>query len=209
VIGLLGISRDITERKKAEEELKKHHNHLGQLIKERTAELMQMNEELKWEISEHKLAGMALKKSEKELHAKSNSLEEINTALKVLLRQREEDRKGFEEKIVSNVKTLVLPYIEKIERCRLDSKERAILNIIKTNLNEIISPFLHTMKQFNLTPKEIQVAAFIKEGKTTKEIAEIMGVALSAINTHRNNLRKKLGLNNKKINLRSYLLSLK
>jgi DNA-binding CsgD family transcriptional regulator len=54
----------------------------------------------------------------------------------------------------------------------------------------------------------MQVAELIKEGKTTKEIARFMDISRFAIDTHRAHLRKKLGLTQKKINLRTYLSSL-
>jgi DNA-binding NarL/FixJ family response regulator len=74
----------------------------------------------------------------------------------------------------------------------------------------ITSPFFHSLSSnyINLTPKEIQVANLIKDGKTTKEIADIIGVCQGAISLHRDHIRKKMGLNNKKINLNTYLTSL-
>ena len=59
-----------------------------------------------------------------------------------------------------------------------------------------------------MTAKELQVATLVREGKANKEIADLMSVSLNTIEIHRYNLRKKLGLRNKKVNLRSYLLSL-
>jgi DNA-binding CsgD family transcriptional regulator len=50
----------------------------------------------------------------------------------------------------------------------------------------------------NLTPREIQIANLIEIGKTTKEIADIEGLSARTIEFHRDNLRKKLGLKNKK-----------
>ncbi|OPY02879.1 MAG: aerobic respiration control sensor protein ArcB [Syntrophorhabdus sp. PtaB.Bin184] len=161
------------------------------------------------DITEQKNMMNALKERERELVAKSQTLEEVNAALKVLLKQREEDRKELEGKFVSNIKEMILPYILKMQKGQRDPRVKAYLDIVTANLNEIISPFLNTIRQLNLTPREIEVASFIREGRTTKEIAQILGVATSAVDSHRNNMRIKLGLNKKKINLRSYLLSLK
>ncbi|MBA4418780.1 MAG: hypothetical protein C0392_12860 [Syntrophus sp. (in: bacteria)] len=181
------IVRDITSRKETEEKLKRYQEHLEGLVKERTTEL---------------------ENSKEELEINNKNLEELNTALKVLLQQRVKDKKDLEDRFATNVKRLVLPYVEKVKNSHLDAQQRSFLGIIDKNLNEIVSPFLHSIGQYNFTPKEIQVAALIKDGKATKEIAEIMGVALSAIDSHRNNIRIKLGLNNQRVNLQSYLQSL-
>jgi len=92
----------------------------------------------------------------------------------------------------------------------MDDRQMGLLSIIVSNLEDIIAPFSRQLssKFSNLTPKEIQVAGLVKEGKTTKEIAELLVSTPDAIEFHRKNLRKKLGLRNTKSNLRSYLLSL-
>jgi DNA-binding CsgD family transcriptional regulator len=80
--------------------------------------------------------------------------------------------------------------------------------IMETNLKEMMSPFTRNVREVNFTPREIQVANLIKDGKTTKEIAEIVGVGLDAVNSYRNSIRLKLGLNKTKTNLQIYLQSL-
>ena len=88
--------------------------------------------------------------------------------------------------------------------------KRQFLEILESNLNDIVSPFLKKLSSqyLNLTPTEIQVANLIREGKSTKEIAEVLTISERAIEFHRNNIRDKLGLKKEKANLRSYLLSL-
>jgi len=83
-----------------------------------------------------------LKKVEAELKAKSNSLEDMNTALKVLLNQREQDRKELEEKLVLNIKELVLPQIKKLKEENKDFTFAAHLTSVENNLEEIFSPFI-------------------------------------------------------------------
>lgn len=161
------------------------------------------------DITVRKRAEEALKKREKDLKTKSNNLEELNTALKVLLRQREQDKDEIEAKVLANFKQLAMPYIERLKKSRLDAKEADYVNILESNLINIISPFSNKLssKYLNLTPKEIQVANLIKEGKTSKEIAELLNVSPGTVEFHRENIRVKLKLKNKKDNLRSYLLT--
>ena len=162
------------------------------------------------DITDRKKAELAMIEKGKELEKKTHELKEVNAALKFLLKHRDKDQRDFEEKIVANVKKLVLPYVEKLKYSRLNDRQMVYLNIIKSNLEDIITPFLHQLssKYSDLTPSEIQVAEFVKEGKATKEIAELLNASTGSINFHRNNLRKKLGLRNTKTNLRSFLLTL-
>jgi PAS domain S-box-containing protein len=162
------------------------------------------------DITERKQVELALLERGKELENKTHELQEVNAALKVLLKHRDEDKKELEEKVIANVKKLVFPYIEKLNNSRLNDRQMIYLNIIKSNLEDIIAPFLHQLfaKFSDLTPSEIQVAGLVRDGKTTKEIAELLNSSTGAINFHRNNIRAKLGLRNTKTNLRSFLLPL-
>jgi DNA-binding CsgD family transcriptional regulator len=161
------------------------------------------------DITERKMAEEALLKRERELEIKSNELEELNTALKVLLKRREEDKNDLEEKLLANVKDLVFPYIEELKKGNMDERRKTFVNILESNLKNILSPFGHRIssKYMNLTDREIQVASLIKEGKSSKEIADLLSVTESAINIYRYRIRKKLGLG-KTHNLKAYLSSL-
>jgi PAS domain S-box-containing protein len=163
------------------------------------------------DITERKRAEEILKEKDRELEIKAKNLEEANIALKVLLRRTDEDRAELEEKVSLNVRDLVIPYLEKLKISGIDEIQRTFVNILKSNLLQITSPFTHRMssKFLNFTPTEIQVADLLRKGKTSKEIGELLNTSPRAITFHRENIRKKLGLKNKKANLKSYLLSLK
>lgn len=162
------------------------------------------------EITELKLAQEQLLESKQALEQRRQSLEEANIALKVLLRQREKDKLELEQKVLSNIKDLVFPYIDKLKRAPLRTKDKTNVQIIEDHLNEVISPLLQRLTNLNilLTPQEMQVAALVKNGKPSKEIADILHVTEATVHFHRKNLRAKFGIKNKSTNLRSYLMSL-
>jgi DNA-binding CsgD family transcriptional regulator/intracellular sulfur oxidation DsrE/DsrF family protein len=167
------------------------------------------------DITERKQADQALQDTlnllESRVRERTIELEEINTALRVLLKKGEQDQKKLEEILQANVNQLVMPFLHKL-RTTLANKEHSLsyLNILEANLANIVSPFInHLSAAFkNLTPREIQIAELIKQGKRSKEIAEFLGVSVGTVITHRNNIRKKLNLKAKDANLRSHLLSL-
>jgi PAS domain S-box-containing protein len=150
------------------------------------------------------------KLAEEALKIKSLNLEEANTALRVLLKKRDEDRIEIEEKLLFNLKELVAPYLEKLKGSKLDERQKTYLEIVESNIDDIVSPFIRGLspKFLRLTPQEIQIANLVKQGKTTKSIAELLGLSPRTVEFHRNSIRNKIGLKNQKINLRTYLLSI-
>ncbi len=199
--------RDITDQKQAEKELNKYRDHLEDLVQERTIELEVTNLHLGKEIEERKRVEMALRKHENELKAQSDHLENVNIALKVLLKQREADKHEMEEKVISNIKELVNPYLERLKTGRLSTRQNTLVHVLETNLNNIVSPFIRNLSaQFtHFTPMEIRIANLVKEGKTNKEMAELLLISKNTVMFHRYNVRRKLGIKNKKVNLRTYL----
>jgi PAS domain S-box-containing protein len=161
------------------------------------------------DITGRKKAEEILRKSERELKSKTENLEQVNAALNVLLKRVEEGRIELEEKILSNIRELVLPYIDRLKKTRLSDHQASYLIVIETNLDNIASAFLYHLKMryLNLTHREVQVASLVKEGKSTKEIADLLNIAIKTVVFHRNSLRKKLGLKNQKANLRAHLLT--
>jgi PAS domain S-box-containing protein len=170
--GNVGTVRDITERKRMEEDLRRSHEDLERKVRERT-----------------------------------ESLAEINAALRVLLNKRDEDKKALEDSMLSNVNGLIMPYLEKLKACRLDERQKIYVDIMEKNFNDLIAPFLRS--EFNLlfTPMEIQVANLVRQGKSTKEISGILSICEKTVSFHRDKIRKKIGLKKSKVSLRSHFAS--
>jgi len=175
------------------------YNQLAQQVKRTEKQLLKLKEK------EEKL-----REKHSALKLKAMELRESTRALRALLTESDKARRDLEERVVSNVKHLVLPYTNKLTKNGLDMHQMTYLNILQSNLNDIVSPFVHQLssRYSALTPKEIQVAQLIKEGKNTRDTAELLGSSRRTIESHRQSIRTKLGVKNTKGNLRSHLLSM-
>lgn len=136
-------------------------------------------------------------------------LEEKNIALRQLIDQVELEKGRIEEQVRTNVDRLLIPLLMKMKGkgSQLDSM---YLELLKDSLKTITSSFGRTIskEELGLTPREIEICNLIKSGLTSKEIGKLLNVYYRTIETHRNNIRKKLGLKDRKINLTTYLKSL-
>ena len=179
---VLFISKDVTERIIMESELKKAREELEQRVQERT----------------------------RDLKDKTARLEEANIALKVLLEMRDRERKNLEENILFNIKQFAELQIEKLSQTKLTELQRSCLDIIESILRDLSSPLLKDLSKNydNLSSAEIQIANFVRFGRTSKQIAEILNLSLRTVEGHRMNIRRKLGIKDAKIGLQSYLSNL-
>ena len=161
-------------------------------------------------IVEQKRSDESLRLREIQLEEKTNDLLQANTALKVLLEQRDKDKTEMEEKILLNMKTLILPTLDKLASSKLNPDQISYVELLESKIHEITSPLIKELssKYLDFTPTEIRVASLITEGGTTKEIAEMLMLSENTITFHRNNIRHKLGIRNERTNLRTYLQSL-
>jgi len=177
---ILTVSRDVSARIKTEIDLQRARKEIERNMEERT----------------------------RELKMKSESLEETNVALKVLLEMRERDKKELERSVVFNVRQLTEPYLEKLKNNGLNEKQKGYLDLLKSSIEELVLPLSRDLveSETNLTPSQLRVANLIRFGKSSKEIAEVLGVSLKTVETHRRNIRTKLGLTKTKANLQSHLV---
>jgi len=146
---------------------------------------------------------------EQEVESLSKQLEEANSAFQYLLKQKEADKEKLEKDILFNINKLIEPYLHKLKNTNLNKTQLEYFNVIESNLKNIVSPFIRRLSSqyFNLTPMEVQIANLIRHGRTTKDIADIMNLSIKTVATHRNNIRCKLGIKNKKVSLQVFLNS--
>lgn len=182
LLGYVGTVAEISLRKEEEALRSRHSAMLEERVRERTAELL----------------------------AQTDRLGEMNSALKVLLRQREEDREELEQAVLANVRRRIAPTLDRLEGLCPGAEAGILVDQLRRSLQELTKPFCYRLSTVcqGLTPAEMQVAELIREGLGTKEIAARLGVGSSTIDTHRNHIRRKLGLKDRKNSLRAYLLAL-
>jgi len=202
--GDLAFLIEANRREQVEQHLQETLAELEQRVDRRTRAITKVNQGLRQEIFNRK-------KAEEALLQREGELEEANAALRVLLSNLESSRLDFEEQILRQIKGLILPHVSKL-RAHIGHMEphRSYLGLVETNLNNITSSFADRLVAAfeNLTPSEIEIAQRVMHGQTTKDIARTLSRETSTIDFHRNNIRRKLGLERRGINLRSHLLSL-
>lgn len=117
------------------------------------------------------------------------------------------DVEGKEKDTLDEIRNSLMPYIERLKGTLLSQDQQAFLDLIEEVLLKTTTPFLIKMSspELRLSPQETQVARLVRDGKSNKEIAELLHLSISTILTHRHHVRAKLGLRNQKKNLRSFL----
>jgi DNA-binding CsgD family transcriptional regulator len=149
-----------------------------------------------------------LKEINKQLIVERKALQETNAALRVVMARIEEEKGTIHRNVQQNVEKILMPILHALT-LEVPIIQRKYVDMLRTNLEEITSPFInHLSRRFlSLTPTEIKICNMIRNGLRTKEIAQIQGVSLAAINRHREHIRRKLAIANTDTNLATYLQS--
>lgn len=151
-----------------------------------------------------------LKQKEEDLKKKTKKLAQLNTALQVLVEQREQEINDIEKGILNTLDRLIKPYLSDLSETQLTYEQKTYMEIIQANLRKILSPLSKRLSDWRkeFTPSEIKIVDLIRNGKRSKEIADLLHISDNAVSFHRKHIRKKLGLSGKKMNLVGYLQSL-
>jgi len=179
---------DITEHRLADKALQDAHDELEKRVRLRTEELAEANEALRVE---------------------REALEQKNIAMREVLDQIEEGKKQMASQIQANVNRIALPILKSLEG-KVRPVNKKYVELLRTSLTEIASPLIGTLesKFSHLTPRELEVCNMVKNGLTSKEIAETFNTSVQTVLKQRAIIRRKLGIANDSVNLASYLKSL-
>jgi PAS domain-containing protein/DNA-binding CsgD family transcriptional regulator len=144
-----------------------------------------------------------------ELASTSKKLSEIETALHVVIEGRQQDVSLTRDQLSAKIRDQILPYLEHLKKTHLRPEQSEFVELIETNLKNFYDPAYARLSSANykLSPTELKVSQLIRDGKTNKEIAKLLHLSKSTILTHRHHVRAKLGIKNKKVNLRCLLIS--
>jgi PAS domain S-box-containing protein len=148
-----------------------------------------------------------LLQKDREISLQLSKIEKLNAALTALLEHREQESQRQLASLHATLEQLVLVHVETLRSTGLTADQRMLVEVIEASLRNIAGSFVRQLQawKLQLTPTEVQIADFLRLGKRTKEIASLLRVSPSAIAFHRHNLRIKLGLAGRPINLVSYL----
>ena len=143
----------------------------------------------------------------KEIQEQKRKIHETNIALRVLIDQEKEKIESLEQQIQGNIRSLVLPYIDKLYQVEMEDDGYEYLDLVSGNLESIVSSFVKSLDDpaIGLSPKELLVADLIRKGKNTSEISRLLGLTTRTVETYRSAIRKRLKINRKKINLQQYI----
>ena len=142
----------------------------------------------------------------RQLQVERQALQDANAALHDSLVQSQREKKTVGVSIQAKVDKIVIPILYALQ-AEMGSSQFEYLELLKKNLNDIISPFVDKSQGYisKLSPIEIQISNMIRHGFSTKEIARIRGISPATVNRHRESIRRKLDITNRKVNLTSYL----
>jgi PAS domain S-box-containing protein len=162
------------------------------------------------DITERVKAEEELLRKDKEISQHARRVEELNTALSVLLEHRDLENRQKEDLVRATLTKLILPHLATLQATRLDEEQETAVELLEANLSRIMTSLSAgpLAWQEKLTPTELQVAELLRLGKRTKEIAAFLKISPSAVAFHRANIRHKLGLTHRRVNLISHLSGL-
>ena len=177
----------------------------GPFLKEEQALLRAVAERV-GSVMMHMKALSDLRMAHRAIQREHQALQEANIALRTVLSRLEEEKKEIKASVALNIQKVIMPIVFELE-LEVTGRQRSYVTLLRRSLQEIASPFLTHISRdhVQLTPVEIAIGTMIRNGLSTKEIAQLRCISPATVRRHRENVRRKLGLRNRKANLATYL----
>lgn len=152
----------------------------------------------------------ALDELARELGVQSRRLEEQEVALRVLGSQMGQDRDDALKEVSLKIRALIMPLLRDLKKDEVDPYRMRKLRMLEKHVDELDVPVISRLpiREQPLTHRELQVALYIKEGYTSKEIADLICVSKRTVDYHRENLRNKFRLDSRNSTLQTFLMGL-
>jgi DNA-binding response OmpR family regulator/DNA-binding CsgD family transcriptional regulator len=141
--------------------------------------------------------------------ARTHELQKKNLALSEILSQIELERKQIKDAVRTNSDKLILPIIKKL-RNKGGDKNSQYYDILEKSVKELTLEFGNKISDnlFQMSSREIEICNLIKNGFEGKEMSRFLDISYKTVETHRRNIRRKLGIVNKSVNLTTFLNSM-
>ena len=162
--------------------------------------------EMAIDITDRKQAEAELVEARRTLEIESQTLARKDAALREILDQIDSERMVIMRQVQANVDKILLPIVKLLES-KVDPADREHVHLLERHLSDITSPFARKLSAdfAGLTPREIQICDQIKNGMSSKDIAEMNNTSVHTVLKQRQRIRQKLGIANSDTNLVSYL----
>lgn len=165
---------------------------------------MGIRRQLRQEIATRVQAEFALAQAnaelEKQVAARTAELTESNTTLRVMLKRRDEEQMELREDISNSLLDVLTPCLESLAKLTPPALLSSLQNT-HLALTRMLSGSRPAIP-LALTPRERQVFDMIEQGLSSRQIASTLALSVRTIDSHRDQIRKKIGINNKKTNLK-------
>ena len=155
------------------------------------------------------IAHLVLKnETEKKIAENEQLLETKNAALKEVFDFIRSEQRSEQELYRVHLHSVVLPLVLKLKS---ESTSSARRDLYLSSLERAVRSFDPTTERggdgiaARLTPRELEIAVAIRNGLSSKEIALTLNLSGLTVERHRHNMRRKLGLAGKPVNLTTYL----
>lgn len=142
-----------------------------------------------------------------ELEQKTVRLEEMNITLRNVLGTIESERREYHESIAHAVETTLLPTLKHVQSSNDPAVRRGYTGLLTDQLMHLCDGASGRTdgRMLSLTPTEIKICQFIQSGRRNKEIADSLNLSIETIQSHRRNIRRKLSLRGREVNLFTFL----